>query len=94
MYNVMQMGHVVSSAQRLDLSLIVGIRRCGNCYIDHPTDRCVIILNRTSVLRVKCPACARTPARRAPPVSRVLQRVHIGHDQYNQVLECGDNTLL
>lgn len=65
----------------------VGIRRCGNWYIDHPTDRCVIILNRTSVLRVKCPACAHTPARRAPPVSRVLQRVHIGHDQYNQVLE-------
>lgn len=68
------------SAQPLNLSLTgTGYLLCcgesrkrgrdGKLGIDHTADRCVIILNRTSVLRVKCPACAHTPARRAARVS-------------------------
>lgn len=71
-YMYMQMGHVVFSAQRLDQSFTSRDPPCVaetgiGMDIDHPTDRCVIILNRTSVLRVKCMpgVCAYTGSSRA-----------------------------
>jgi len=62
-----------------------GIRRCGNSSMGSWIIRiilCVIILNRTSVLSV-CEVTGVCAYARpvAPPVSRVLQRVH-RHDQY------------